>query len=222
MGTKPLIITIDGPAASGKTSVSRELARQLGWSWVSTGAFYRGLAYVAQLAGVSLDDENALSELCHSNIWEVRLQPENTLVFYKGQDISARIYDEDNGAAASKVSQFPKVRQNLLEVQRRCAQNVPGLVAEGRDCGTVVFPEAPVKIYLDADSESRAHRRASEQNKAIEETKKAQSLRDLQDKSRQVAPMQAAKDAHVIDSSSMDLRQVVATIDEIARKELEL
>src|SRR5690242_11246027 len=150
MGTRPLIITIDGPAASGKTSVSRELARMLGWSWVSTGAFYRGLAYVAQLAGVALDDENALSELCHSNIWEVRMTPENTLVFFKGKDVSARIYDEDNGAAASKVSQYMKVRKNLLEVQRRCAMNVAGLVAEGRDCGTVVFPDAPVKIYLDA------------------------------------------------------------------------
>jgi CMP/dCMP kinase len=222
MGTKPLIITIDGPAASGKTSVSRELARRLGWSWVSTGAFYRGLAYVAQLAGVALDDENALSELCHSNIWEVRMTPENTLVFFKGKDISERIYDEDNGAAASKVSQYMKVRQNLLEVQRRCALNVAGLVAEGRDCGTVVFPDAPVKIYLDADSESRALRRASEQNKPVEETKKAQSLRDLQDKSRRAAPMQAAQDAHIIDSSGMNLPEVVATINNIARKELEL
>lgn len=222
MGKKPLIITIDGPAASGKTSVSRELAQKLGWSWVSTGAFYRGLAYVAQLAGVSLDDEDALAELCRSPQWEVRMTPANTLVFYKGQDISERIYDEENGVAASKVSKYPKVRQNLLDVQRRCALNVPGLVAEGRDCGTVVFPEAPVKIYLDADSESRAYRRAQEQGKAIEETKKAQSLRDLQDMSRATAPMQAAKDAHIIDSSRMNLGQVVETINEIARKELEL
>src|SRR5690606_2654914 len=109
------------------------------------------------------------------------------------------------------------------QAQRDCVKvAIGGLVAEGRDCGTVVFPEAPLKVYLDADSESRAQRRAYEQGRPLEETKKAQSLRDLQDKSRATAPMQAAPDARIIDSSRMSLEEVVETILQMARKELEL
>lgn len=215
------IVTIDGPAASGKTSVSRDLASKLTWSWVSTGAFYRGLAYVAKRMGIPLDDENLLSDLCNSDVWSVQMSSDNTRVFFEGEDVSVGIYAEENGTAASQISKFPKVRSALLLAQRRCADSLVGLVAEGRDCGTVVFPEAQVKIYLVADSEARALRRSQEHGTNFEEIKKAQSLRDLQDSSRKAAPMQAAPDAHIIDTSEMTLSEVVERIYRIVRKELE-
>lgn len=217
-----MIITIDGPAASGKTTVSRALATDLGWSWVSTGAFYRGLAYVAQRMSVPLDDEGQLADLCHSSVWSVKMSLDNTRVYFKNEDVSAAIYSEQNGSAASQVSRHPRVRSNLLEAQRRCAQDLIGLVAEGRDCGTIVFPAAQVKIYLVADSESRAQRRSQEQGASLEEIKKAQSLRDLSDTSRATAPLQAAPEAHIVDTSDMTLAQVVEKIRTIVRKELEL
>ena len=217
-----MIITIDGPAASGKTTVSRALANELGWSWVSTGAFYRGLAWVAQKLKIPLDNEDLLADLCLSDVWSVQMSEDNTRVFFEGQDVSAGIYSEENGSAASQVSRHPKVRINLLEAQRRCADRLQGLVAEGRDCGTVVFPRAHVKIYLVADSESRALRRSQEKGSDLEETKKAQSLRDLSDTSRAVAPLQAPPDAHIVDTSELSLPQVVEKIQTIVRKELEL
>jgi CMP/dCMP kinase len=216
-----IIVTIDGPAASGKTSVSRDLATKLGWSWVSTGAFYRGLAYVAQRMNIPLNDENLLADLCLSDVWSVQMSTDNTRVFFQGEDVSVGIYAEENGSAASKISQYPRVRAALLEAQRHCADNLAGLVAEGRDCGTVVFPWAQVKIYLVADSESRALRRSQEQGQNFEEIKKAQSLRDLQDSSRAAAPMQAASDAHIVDTSEMTLSEVVERIHRIVRTTIE-
>ncbi|OFZ12434.1 MAG: cytidylate kinase [Bdellovibrionales bacterium RBG_16_40_8] len=222
MKSAPIIITIDGPVASGKTSASRRIAEIHGWAWVSTGAFYRGLAYVAKREAISLDDEDALSKLCASEIWEVRTSSERTKIYLREEDVTAEIYSEEIGAAASLVSRYPKVRENLLAAQRQCAVGVKGLVAEGRDCGTVVFPHAAVKIYLTAGSESRAERRAKEEGKNIEETMNSQQLRDRQDSTRKAAPMQIPAEAHVIDSSSHNLNEVVELINKLVMKELEL
>lgn len=216
------IVTIDGPAASGKTSVSRMLAQRQGWAWVSTGAFYRGLAYVAKREGISLEDESRLAKLCVEDFWEVQMAPERTKVFWRGEDVTNEIYSEESGSAASFVSRYPEVRANLLDLQRQCARGVLGLVAEGRDCGTIVFPDAQLKIYLTAGSADRAERRAKEQGKDVEEMRLAQVLRDLQDSSRQAAPMQVPADAHVVDTTSHSLSQVVDILEELLRKELEL
>ena len=152
----PFIVTIDGPAASGKSSVSREVAKRFGWSWVSTGAFYRGLAYVAHALGVDASDEAMIVRACETADWEVRMTLDDTLVFLNGRDVSREIALEENGSRASKISSFPKVRAALLDAQRQCAKGVEGLIAEGRDCGTVVFPQARVKIFLTARAEDRA------------------------------------------------------------------
>src|SRR6185437_6688408 len=200
MRSASIIITIDGPAASGKTSVSRRIAAKRGWALVSTGAFYRGLAFVALHENVSVVDEAELAKLCTSPIWQVRMDSDRTKVFLREKDVTDRIYSEDIGTAASQVSQFPQVRANLLAAQRRCVDNVKGLVAEGRDCGTVVFPQAQVKLYVTAGSESRAERRAREQGANVEEMRQAQVKRDLQDSSRRAAPMQIPEQAHVIDT----------------------
>lgn len=210
--TTPNLITIDGPAASGKSSVSRELARRFGWKWVSTGMFYRGLAYVAMMEGVASTDSAQLVRLAHSGVWSVRLDDDQTRVFYKKDDVTIEILSEENGTRASQVSQIPEVRQALLENQRDCAVGVPGLVAEGRDCGTVVFPHAMLKIYLTASQAERAARRAREQGLDVQQTQNSQEKRDQQDSSRAAAPLQAAADAKLVDSNGMALSEVVEKI----------
>lgn len=212
MSATPNVITIDGPAASGKSSVSRELARKLGWKWVSTGAFYRGLAYVALMEKVEPDDTAQLVRLAHSSVWSVRLEDDQTRVFYKSDDVTMEILSEANGSRASRISQIPEVRQALLENQRDCAIGVPGLVAEGRDCGTVVFPQAMLKIYLTASQEERAARRAKEHGLNVQEIQNQQQIRDKQDSSRAAAPLAIAPDARVVDSGGMLLSEVVEKI----------
>ncbi len=214
------IITIDGPSASGKSSVSRELARKLGWKWVSTGAFYRGLAYVAMKEGLTPSDVDNLVAMTRSPIWSVRMDDDQTRVFYREKDITAQILAEENAQRASQVSQIPQVRAALLENQRDCAKGIPGLVAEGRDCGTVVFPNAILKIYLTASQEERAARRAREQGLNLEITQDQQKQRDHQDSSRAAAPLSIPANARVVDSGGMDLRQVVEQIHSWAREAL--
>ncbi|MCC7406242.1 MAG: (d)CMP kinase [Bdellovibrionales bacterium] len=217
------VVTIDGPAASGKTSVSREVARRLGWRWVSTGAFYRGLAFVARQLHTDLKNEQAVVDVALSPVWEVRLSPERTLVFMNDEDVTDEIYREEMGEYASLISQYPKVRANLLEAQRRCyKKGAGGLVAEGRDCGTVVFPHAPVKIYLEAATVSRAERRALEEGKSVDETRASQARRDRQDSTRKTAPLQRAKEAHLVDTSDMNLEEVVDYVEGLIRKDLKI
>lgn len=212
------VVTIDGPAASGKSSVSRGLAQKMGWKWVSTGAFYRGLACIAGLTKAPIEDEEALVRLAESKEWKVVLGEQRTQVFYGKKDVTDQVYTEETGSIASKISHYPKVRKSLLQAQRDCAVGVPGLVAEGRDCGTVVFPQAPVKIFLTAHSENRAVRRAKEEGKSVEETQKAQIIRDRQDSTRQAAPLQVPEGAVVVDTSEMGLNEVIAHVVAIVKK----
>jgi cytidylate kinase len=214
------VVTIDGPAASGKTSVSRELAKRLGWSWVSTGAFYRGLAFCAHELNLDLNDEKELSRLSESKRWKVEMTDENTLVYLDNQDVTEKINHEDVGNIASKISHFPVVRRSLLKPQRECADKTEGLVAEGRDCGTVVFPHAEVKIYLTASQENRAERRAKELGLSTAETVEAQTQRDHQDSTRKAAPLQVPPNALVVDTTHLDLKGVVDLIEKFVKKHL--
>jgi cytidylate kinase len=216
----PFIVTIDGPAASGKSSVSRELARRLGWSWVSTGSFYRGLAFVAHQAKVTLSDEAAVVHLARTANWSVKMTPEETRVFLDDQDVSEAINREEIGTIASQISSFPKVRLALLEAQRQCAVNVVGLIAEGRDCGTVVFPAAQLKIFLTARPEDRAARRAREENRDLTQTIDDQKRRDAQDANRKAAPMQASEDANKIDTTDLGFNDVVERVEGLIRDRL--
>lgn len=204
-----MVITIDGPAASGKSSVSRELARRLGWNWVSTGAFYRGLAFAAIQLDIDLDDVKALTELTHNPIWSVQMRDARTTVLFQNKDVTDLIAHEDVGNFASKVSHYPEVRKALLDAQRNCSAGPQGLVAEGRDCGTVVFPKAEAKVFLTANSEHRAARRAVELGLDKEDMAKAQQQRDLQDSTRKVAPMAIPEDAFVVDTTELNLDEVV-------------
>lgn len=214
------VITIDGPAASGKTSVSRELARRLGWDWVSTGAFYRGLGYVADRLQYNLDDERALAELALSPKWHVAMNAESTRVFLGAEDVTDQIFQEHVGGIASKVSQLPKVREALLQPQRDCQNQTLGLIAEGRDCGTVVFPSADIKIYLTARQEDRALRRAKESGADAEEIQKAQVQRDQQDSTRKIAPLQVPENSFVVDTSTLNFQQVIDLVEKHVQERL--
>lgn len=212
------IVTIDGPAASGKTSVSRELANRLACHWVSTGAFYRGLAWVANEEGIPLNDEGRLAELASSDRWRVVMDELETRVFFSGRDVSHEVRQESVGGLASQVSQLPLVRKALLRAQRDCARNVSALVAEGRDCGSVVFPDAQLKVYLTARSELRAERRAKEQGSDVAATLSQTKDRDSRDASRAAAPMQIPEGALVLDTSLLSLKEVVEQLESAVDK----
>jgi cytidylate kinase len=215
-----MVITIDGPAASGKSTVSRELANRLGWQWVSTGAFYRGLGYAALHSNIDITDVTALTQLAHSNSWSVKMTNARTQVFFKNQEVTDAIFGEDVGNIASKISHYPEVRKALLEAQRNCSVGPQGLVAEGRDCGTVVFPDAQAKIYLTASSEHRAARRAAELGLDQGATQIAQKERDQQDSTRKAAPLQVPEQALVVDTTDMALEEVVNKVELFVRSKL--
>jgi len=207
-----MVVTIDGPAASGKSTVSRELAKSLGWQWVSTGAFYRGLGYAALHLSIDITDVKALTELAHSSTWSVKMGPNRTQVFFQDTEVTDEISREDVGNIASKISHYPEVRKALLEAQRHLSSGPQGLVAEGRDCGTVVFPQAQAKIYLTGSSEQRAARRAAELGLDQGETQEAQKVRDQQDSTRKAAPLQVPENAFVVDTTDMGLDEVVRKV----------
>lgn len=207
------VVTIDGPAASGKSSVSRELARRMGWSWISTGAFYRGLAYVANEEGVDLANEKALAELSQSSVWSVEMQPERTEVIYQGRSVTDEIAKDQVGLWASQVSRYPEVRAQLLKNQRDCEVKTKGLVAEGRDCGSVVFPNAPLKVYLTADQVQRAARRAQDLGMSVEATVASQEVRDKQDSTRKAAPLQVPENGWILDTTHLTLSEAVSLIE---------
>lgn len=215
-----MVVTIDGPAASGKSTVSRELANRLGWQWVSTGAFYRALGYAALQLNLDITDVKALTELAHSNLWSVKMGKARTQAFFKQQEVTDDISREDVGNVASKISHYPDVRKALLEAQRNCGTGVSGLVAEGRDCGTVVFPKAVAKVYLTASSEHRAARRAAELGLDQGETQEAQKVRDQQDSTRKAAPLQVPEHALVVDTTELSLGEVVDKVEEFVRSKL--
>lgn len=207
------IVAIDGPAGSGKSSVAKSIARELGFLHVDTGAIYRSLAYAAIKAGISLEDPQALANLALS------LQEINS---------SLEIRTEQMGNAASQISQYSEVRANLLELQRRFGrQSKTGAVLEGRDIGTVVFPNAKYKFFLTASAEQRAKRRLLELEQRGEKADYAEILQDLttrdeRDKNRAVAPLVAAKDAILIDTSECSLEQVVEEIKKFILKPLKV
>ncbi len=226
MRPKP-IIAIDGPAGAGKSSVARELARVLGFALVDTGAMYRTLALAAHEAGIAFTEGDAIAELGAKLLADGSLsfthdkETNGIRVLLRGEDVSKRIRTPEVALGASTVSKFPPVRNVLLGLQRKVAEN-GGVVLEGRDIGTVVCPDAEVKFFLTARPEIRAQRRFEElQEKGevtttLEQTLKEVIARDEQDKNRPVAPLRPADDAVIIDSSDWSLDQTIARMLEIA------
>ncbi|MBW8192373.1 (d)CMP kinase [Neiella marina] len=220
------MIAIDGPSGSGKGTLAKRLAKRFGWQLLDSGAIYRVLALAAIHHNIALDDEEALAALATNLdvVFETREDSEVVSVILEGEDVSGTLRTEETGAAASKVAPFPKVRAALLQRQRafRTAQ---GLIADGRDMGTVVFPDAPVKIFLTASAEERARRRVSQLQSAGQSANIAQILADIQarddrDMNRSVAPLRPAVDALELDSTEFSLDDVEAQVVAYAQSKL--
>lgn len=226
MQTPIPMITIDGPSGSGKGTIAQRLAEQLGWHLLDSGAIYRVLALAALHHGVALDDEEGLVPLAaHLDVQFVTNSQKQIRTILEGEDVSSSIRSEEVGGAASKVAAYPRVREALLRRQRAFRQ-LPGLVADGRDMGTVVFPEAPVKIFLTATAEERANRRYLQLQSAGASANLAQILADVQarddrDMNRATAPLRPAEDAKVIDSSALSIDEVLSVIFAYASERLE-
>ncbi len=211
------VITIDGPSGSGKGTISRAVARALGWHFLDSGALYRGVGVAALRSGADLVDTATLASLAlTADIrFEDRIDGEPH-VWLGSEDISEAIRTEEAGQAASKVAAQPAVRAALLAKQRAFQQQ-PGLVADGRDMGTIVFPRAELKVFLTASAEERARRRHKQlSEKGIRAILPALlreiEERDLRDRTRSVAPLIPAHDARIIDSTSQSIDDVVATV----------
>jgi len=208
------VIAVDGPAGAGKSTISRLLAKRLGFNYVDTGAMYRAVALKAYQDGIDLNDEDALEGFCS----EVKVSFNRTRIFVNGGDYTERIRDPFVGPLSSLVSSKRAVREAMVRIQRSIGEN-GHVVMEGRDIGTVVFPDAEVKFYLNASVEIRARRRYMElkekgEEVTLEEVMEETKKRDLQDSTRAYSPLRIAPDAIPIDSSNMGIEEVVQVMIE--------
>jgi cytidylate kinase len=215
METK-MIITIDGPAGAGKSTVSKELAGKLGYIYLDTGALYRALAYKLLKAGIAVDNFAGLESLCSDTSVVLKNINGQLKVYVDGEDVGDKIRTEEVGLMASKISAFAVVRRSLLHLQREAAAQ-GGVVAEGRDMASVVFPYADYKFYLDAAVEERIKRRRKEllskgDSAEQEKLKRDMLTRDRQDSQREIAPLKPAEDAVIIDSTGLSVAEVVERI----------
>jgi cytidylate kinase len=224
--TKKRVIAIDGPAGSGKSSTARLLAGKLGFTYLDTGAMYRSVTLAALERGVDLRDKAGVTEIAGEI--EIRIVPgaEEDTVFVDGRDVTLKIREPGVDAGVSLVSSYKRVREKMVELQRQIAGQAD-IVAEGRDMGTVVFPDADLKIFLIANLETRAVRRCRQLNGAgIETTVEQQiaslSSRDLFDSGRDHSPLKMAKDAVVVDTTDLSLSGQVEKVFEMARSSLGL
>ena len=218
------VITVDGPGGSGKGTLAGMLAARLGWHLLDSGALYRLLAFAAHSHGTDLTNEEILTNLAaHLDVQFIPADGDTEQqIILEGEDVSRAIRNETVGAGASKVAALPAVREALLGRQQVFRQ-APGLVADGRDMGTVVFPDAPLKIFLTASPEIRAERRYRQ---LLEKGETANltglldeiNARDERDMNRSIAPLRPAEDAILIDSSHMSIENVLETVQAEARK----
>ncbi len=213
---KALLITVDGPSGAGKSTVSRMLADRLGYTYVDTGALYRAVAVVALSEGCALDDDGRLAKICRHLVLRFENSSKGPRLYANREDITERIRTPEAAMFASAVSGRFVVREYLLGVQREMGKR-GCVVFEGRDMGTVVFPEADIKFYLDANPETRALRRYKElaarhTRTSLAEVREAMKKRDQDDSRRALAPLRPANDAIKIDSTCLGIDQVVEAI----------
>ncbi len=217
-----LIITVDGPAGVGKSSVSKALSQRSSYVYLDTGALYRAVAFRVAESGISPDNREAISKFCENIDITLRLANGGMRILAGGDDITGRLRTETISILASTVSAIPAVRAALLPIQREAARS-GGVVAEGRDMGTVVFPDADVKFFIKADINERAKRRYLQLKRRgveadFEEIKNAIILRDRQDMKRNVSPLIPAEDACILDTTTMEMMEVVEKMIGVIRE----
>jgi len=218
------IVAIDGPAGAGKSSVAREVARRLGFRFLDTGAMYRAATWRALHRGIHASDKQGLIGSTRAMKLDMREDGEGLRVFVDGEEVTDAIRTPEMTRQIKFLDQIPEVREHLVELQRQFGEAGP-TVAEGRDIGTVVFPKAGCKIFLDASPECRAERRAAqlrEKGIPFDEEELRQEIRDRDEASRKrkIAPLRQAEDAVLVDTTGLSFEQVVARIEAIARERL--
>ncbi|ACO04273.1 MAG TPA: (d)CMP kinase [Persephonella sp.] len=218
-----MIIAIDGPAGSGKSTVAKKLSRILGYTYIDTGAMYRAVAYKVKEEGIDPDNPDAVVNIMKRI--NIKLEPSDNgvKVFLDGEDVSSKIRTEEIGKIASKIARHPEVRKILVQKQREMGKKAKNAVIEGRDTGTVIFPDADLKIFMTASPEVRARRRWEElknkgldidYNRILKEVKE----RDHLDQTRKDSPLRPAKDAIIIDTTNKSIDEVINQILELVRK----
>ncbi len=210
---KTVVVAVDGPAASGKSTVAKEVARRLALVYADTGKFYRALALAILNAGVGLDEESAIKVAIADINISYSYDEEGFKVYLEGEDVTEELGKTAVGEAASKLSALPSVREALLGLQRSTARP-PGVVMDGRDIGTVVFPDANYKFYIDASLQVRAERRLKDllalgEDITLQQVYDDLAIRDDRDKNRKIAPLRIADDAVYIDTSELSIEEVV-------------
>ena len=218
-GTAP-VICIDGPSGAGKGTLSKHLAAELGWHLLDSGALYRVVGFAGRLASVSLEDSDGVAGIARSLDVDFRPTGDGVSVWLAGEDVTVNLRTEERGRDASTVAALPAVREALLLRQQELARP-PGLIADGRDMGTIVFPRAPLKIFLTASAEARAKRRFRQLQGMGESVSLPRLLtdieqRDARDQSRTVSPLVPAEDAIVIDSTALSADEVLQAARDLA------
>jgi cytidylate kinase len=213
------VITIDGPGGSGKGTIAMRLAEKLGWHFLDSGALYRLVAVAAMDRGIDATEETALGQLARGLDVNFGISGDGMVILLDGNYITGRLRSEDVGVFASRIAVLPVVRAALVSRQRAFRKD-PGLVADGRDMGTVIFPDAKLKIFLTASAQARAERRYKQLKEKGESVNLSRLFRDIEkrderDSSRAISPLKPADDAHVIDSTEMSIEEVLQKIHDL-------
>ncbi|MDY0300615.1 MAG: (d)CMP kinase [Trichlorobacter sp.] len=219
-----IIIAVDGPSGAGKSTLSKLLSKRLGYLEIDTGAMYRAMAWLARNRCLDLLNQGALADFCNNALVELQLRNGNTLVFANGQDVTGEIRTPEISMLTSKISALAPVRRAMIDLQRRMGAR-GGVILDGRDIGTVVFPDAELKFFLSASAAERGRRRflelqAKGEQVSLEETVKNIIERDQQDTERELSPLKQAEDAISIDSTDLSIDEMVNLMEEIFLKRI--